>query len=182
MSRPARRWLSTAPTSIATAVVIGSGVLLAPASASASTPASHDTCVPDASATAYVRAELVDRWGRPSGWFVDSRCPGRTLVVRLASRFHYIRHTGLVEPGSVMTFVYVRSDSGDLVHSDVTVASRSGAFRTSVVDLASFMSRGDVLTVAAHHESPTPTVLQDLIEYALLAGFVAVAPDPPSGT
>jgi hypothetical protein len=75
-----------------------------------------------------------------------------------------------------MTFVYVRSDSGVSVHSDVATAGRSGVFRTRIVDLASFMSRGDALTAAANHESPTPTVQQDLIEHALLAGFVAVAP------
>jgi hypothetical protein len=174
MCGTARRWLSLILSTVATATVVSASLLLAPGRGHAS--ASRGTCVPDASAVAYVRAELVDRWGRSSGRFVDSRCPSRTLIARLASRFHYIRHTGVVEPGLVMTFAYVRSDSGVSVHSDVATAGRSGVFRTRIVDLASFMSRGDALTVAAHHESPTPTVQQDLIEYALLAGFVAVAP------
>jgi hypothetical protein len=76
----------------------------------------------------------------------------------------------VAEPGSVMTFTYVRSDSGRPVHADVAVARRSGAFRTRAVDVTSVMARRDVLTVTAHHQAPTPTVFQDLIEYALLAG------------
>jgi len=172
MSRAVRRWLCAALATSGTAAVLVSGALLAPVSASASTFLGR--CVPDPS-VAYVRAELVDRWRQPSGWFVDSRCAGRTLKVRLASRFHYIRHTGVVEPGSVMTLSYVRSGSGELVHSDTAIAGPSGSFGTGIVDLTGFMSRGDAFTVTVHHESPTPTVQQDLIEYALLAGFVAVA-------
>jgi hypothetical protein len=168
MIRSGRRWLSIAAITLAG--------LLAPATATADVSAAPSGCVPDPAAPAFVRADVVDRQGRPSGQFVDSRCADRTLRVRLSSRFHYIRHTGRAEPGSVMTFTYVRSESGQPVYSDIAVAGRSGVFRTGVVDLTTFMSRRDALTVAAHHQSPTPTVLQDLIEYALLAGFVATAP------
>jgi hypothetical protein len=172
MIRSMLRWLSIA----ATAAAVTVAGLLVPADANAGVPAASAACVPAASAASFVRAEVVDRWGRPSGQFVDSRCPDRTLRVRLSSRFHYLRHSGMSEPGSVMTFVYVRSDAGQSVHSDVAVARRNGAFRTGVVDLTGFMSRRDALTVTAHHQAPTPTILQDLIEYALLAGFVAIAP------
>jgi hypothetical protein len=163
MTRSIHHWSVTA----ATAVVVVAGMLLAPAAASASSTSGR--CRPDPAVTTFARAELVDRWGRPSGSFVDSRCPDRMLVVRLASRFHYVRHTGVVEPGSVMTFTYARPSTGEIVHTDVATAGSTGVFRTSVTDLTHIMSRGEALTVAAHHESPTPTVLQDIIEYALLA-------------
>jgi hypothetical protein len=148
------------------------GVLLARSTAASASA----RCRPVPTATAYVRAELVDRWGQSSGSFVDSRCPGRTLTAHLSSRYHYIRHSGVVEPGSTMTFTYTNASTGQAVHADATTARRSGFFRTSVVDLRAFMSRGDALAVSAHHESPGPGILQDLIEYALLAAFVAIAP------
>ena len=56
------------------------------------------------------------------------------------------------------------------------VREPSLASRTGLVDLTDFMSRGDMLMVSAHHHAPGPTIQQDLIEYALLAAFVPIAP------
>jgi hypothetical protein len=40
-------------------------------------------------------------------------------------------------------------------------------------DLAAMLRRGAPLTAGVHHAPGQPTILQDLIEYALLAGFIS---------
>jgi hypothetical protein len=48
-------------------------------------------------------------------------------------------------------------------------------FVTRPVDLTSMLVPGTGVTVGVHHApSEQPTILQDLIEYALLAAFVSL--------
>jgi hypothetical protein len=166
MTRTAPRLLRAVLAAATIALLSGLAPQVASAAPAASAPANR--CAPDPSVKVYVRAELVDRSGRPSGRFVDSRCTDRTLKAQLASPYHYLRHNGAVEPGSVVTVLYVRSDSGELVRTDTTVAGTSGRFQTDLVDLTSLMSPGQTFTIGADHVAPTPTAQQDLIEYALL--------------
>jgi hypothetical protein len=149
-------------------LALAAGALLAgpPAAAAGSTAG----CT---AATSYVRAEVVDRAGRPNGAYVDSRCPGRTLRVNLASRFHFLRHVGRTAPGSTITVFYVDAGSQAELHHDAPAVGRSGVFRTGLTDVSGFASAGQALQVVVHHEDPGPSAQQDLIEYALLAAFIS---------
>jgi hypothetical protein len=140
--------------------------------AATSTGPAADRCTPDPNVTVYVRAERVDRLGRSSGSYVDSRCPGRMLGAALRSPYHLLRHAGRAEPGAVMTVNVVDPATGARIHQGTATAGRSGSFR-STVDLRRIMAPGDALSVNVHHQPPGPSIQQDLIEYALLAGFIS---------
>jgi hypothetical protein len=121
----------------------------------------------------WVRAELVDRDGVPSGQFVDSRCATRTLTVYLNTRFHYLRHVGLDAPGTGLEITIVDPASTVELHRETMTTAGSGFFVARSTDLASMLRPGATLTAGVHHTPGQPSVLQDLIEYALLAGFVS---------
>src|SRR5262245_48300877 len=119
--------LAVAPALLA----LAAGVLVAGPAAAASSPAAGCTA-----ATSYVRAEVVDRAGKPNGASVDSRCPGRTLRVNLASRFHFLRHTGSTAPGSTITVFYVDAASQAQLHHDSPAVRGSGGFRSGPTDVS----------------------------------------------
>jgi len=149
-------------------LALAAGALAASPAEAAARPAPG--CAPAAS---FVRADVVDGAGRPNGAYVDSRCPGRTLRVNLASRFHFLRHTGRTTPGSTITVFYADAVSQVELHHDAPAVRPSGVFRTGPADLRGFASAGQTLRVVVHHEDPGPSAQQDLIEYALLAAFIS---------
>ncbi len=130
------------------------------------------TAACDLTPSTWVRAELVDRQGRPSGRFVDSRLAGRTLTVDLGGRFHYLRHVGVDTPRTGLEMVYTDSASAAEWHRESTTTGRSGAFASEPLDLRGLLAPGARLTVGVHHAAGQPSVAQDLIEYALLAAAV----------
>jgi hypothetical protein len=148
------------------ALVAGTRAASPTAAAAGPTPG----CTP---ATSFVRAEIVDRAGKPNGAYVDSRWPGNRLQVDLASRFNFLRPTGRTTPGSTITVIYVDANSQAELHLDTPAVRRSGVFHAGPTDLRGFASAGQMLQVVVHHEDPGPSVQQVLIEYALLAGFVS---------
>jgi len=121
----------------------------------------------------WTRAELVDRHGRAGGQFVDSRRDGRTLTVKLDSRFHYLRHYGVDLPNIGLDITYTDPATGAEWCRQSLVTRRTGGFASEPLDLRSLMTPGVPLTVGVHHASTQPTIQQDLIEYLLLP---AVAP------
>ena len=120
----------------------------------------------------WIRAEVVDRHGHPSGQYIDSRREGRTLMVNLDSKFHYLRHIGVDAPNIGLDITFIEPTSGAEWHRESLVTRRSGAFASEPLDLRTLLAPGVPLTVGVHHASGQPTISQDLIEYALLAAFV----------
>jgi hypothetical protein len=139
------------PLAAAAVAVVALGILLgvSPAGAGA-----QDGCENDPLPTWYVRADLTDATGLPSGQFADERCPGRTLKASLDNGFHYILHTGFAEPGEVYTATYTHPDHGRQVRRDTATAGPDGRLRFELVDLACVMKRGQRLEVRVEYVDP----------------------------
>jgi len=144
------------------------GALVAGLLAGSPAPAAAPTQVE----SAWIRAELVDRHGHPSGQFVDSRRDGRTLMVNLDSRFHYLRHIGVNAPTMGLDITYTDPVTGTEWYRESLVTRRSGAFATEPLDLRPLLTPGVPMIVGVHHASTEPTISQDLIEYVLLPAIV----------
>jgi hypothetical protein len=122
-------------------------------------------------ASAWVRAMVVDRYGMPNGQYVDSRCGGRTLTVAVGSKFRYVRHVGLDVPGTLLDITFVDPASATELYRETATPTDTGLYVQAPVNLAGMVRPGDRVNVGIHHAAPA--LLQDLIEYALLAAFVA---------
>jgi hypothetical protein len=121
-------------------------------------------------ASAWVRAMVVDRHGRPNGQYVDSRCAERSLTVTVGSRFRYVRHVGLDVPGTLLDITFVDPASGTELYRETATPTDTGLYVQAPIDVAGLVRPGGRLNVGIHHAAPA--LLQDLIEYALLAGFI----------
>jgi hypothetical protein len=121
-------------------------------------------------ASAWVRAMVVDRYGMPNGQYVDSRCTERSLTVYLGTKFRYVRHVGVDVPGTRLDITFVDPTSTTELYREIATPADTGLYAQAPVDLAGMLQPGDQVSVGVHHAAPA--ILQDLIEYALLAAFV----------
>jgi hypothetical protein len=151
----------------ALAVALASPDALAAGAAESQVP---ERCSPSAT---YMRAEVVDSAAVPLGAYMDSRCPGRLLVVGVGPAYHYVRHSGVETPDATVTVTYLRSATLQVAYREATKTDSAGAFATRVTDVASFTRPGEILLVQMRLVGAGPSPRQDLIEYALMAGFVA---------
>jgi hypothetical protein len=144
--------------------------LASPDAARAADSLAPERCSPPPT---YMRAEVVDAAAVPLGAYMDSRCPGRVLVVGVGPAYHYVRHSGVAAPNATVTVTYLRSATLQVAYREATKTDSAGAFATRVTDLASFTRPGEILLVEMGLVGAGPGPRQDLIEYALMAGFVA---------
>jgi hypothetical protein len=137
---------------------------------SRSTLTAAEACPPSAT---YLRAEVVDAAAAPLGAYMDSRCSGRLLVVGGGPAYHYVQHSGVEAPDATVTVTYLRSATLQVAYREVTKTDSAGAFATRVTDVASFTRPGEILLVQMRLIGARSGRRLDLIEYALMAGFVA---------
>jgi hypothetical protein len=119
-------------------------------------------------APAWVRAMVVDRHGTPNGLYVDSRCAQRTLIVSMGTRFRYVRHVGLDVPGTLLDITFVDPASTTELRRETATPTDTGLYVQAPIDLAGLVGPDGRVAVGIHHAAPA--LLQDLIEYVLLAG------------
>lgn len=72
-----------------------------------------------------------------------------------------------------MDITYIDAITGHELHRESLTTRRSGAFASAPLDLRTLLTPGTPVTVGVHHAGGEPTtILQDLIEYALLPAMV----------
>lgn len=126
--------------------------LLAPTAMHVNAQPLPGPCPYESSPVSYIRLEVVDSHGTPSGSFLDSRCAEHTLTLSLGSQFSFLTYRGYVTEACTLTFV-IRKTSGEPIYAHTTPGALAG-LKADVVEVESQSAPGDTLIVEA---SAVPT-------------------------